>query len=191
MTVHSVSTTEGGVTSEIAQMLSSILDAASSENLEMLEAVEQIPLIQQATAALKHQDLATTRRLMNDPLEKIKEAFYSKHLRSDELTFLMINYDFVEGLFEEVVTANEGDYCCADKAEYLMECIVAFYQDGREIHHDYNGRETYFLPRKVFTTHDEIVAFFKAIWHLYYGSPKDYLKAKHHYAAMPGGTASV
>lgn len=48
---------------------------------------------------------------------------------------------------------------------------------GDKIEFNYNSEYTYHLPKKVFTTHEEIVMFFESLIHLYMGRPGKYFVA--------------
>ena len=58
-----------------------------------------------------------------------------------------------------------------------MEQLLRFLNSGEEISFDYSQEYTYQLPVRIFNTHDEIFTFFKALNHLYYGSPEPYLQS--------------
>lgn len=110
------------------------------------------------------------------PFESILNGFIAAELSSStELQFLLLNHTFISQHFEKIFEKLEGIACCADKSRIVLFKLYKFYKDGVEIAYD-NQEYTYFLPKKIFTTHKEIVEFFKALESLYYGNPKDYIR---------------
>lgn len=91
--------------------------------------------------------------------------------------FLLTQYDFVRAHFRRMVETYEGHACCADKTGAILSRLFAFYVSGTPIAFDPEAEYTFHHPKIIFTTHDGIVEFFEALYHLYSGSPAPYLTA--------------
>lgn len=111
---------------------------------------------------------------------KITNAKYTSQ-HSERIIFLMQHSNFIKAQFEKLIIKVEGMACCADKSKTILRRLLLFYTTGEEIVWDYNGEYTFHLPKQIFITHDEIIAFFEATSSLYYGSFEKYLEAMQQY----------
>jgi hypothetical protein len=96
---------------------------------------------------------------------------------SREVVFLFSNYRFIDNHISKIIESAEGASCSADKARAILNGIRDFYIHGREIFFNPDAEYTFHHPEKVFTTHDEIITYFKALYDLYHGHYKPYLLA--------------
>lgn len=112
------------------------------------------------------------------PFEQfIDGAIMSTVSNDDDVRFLLSKSHFIEIHIKKIFQRAEGEGCCADKARSVISSLVKFYKTGAEISFDYGGEYTYHLPKKILKTHEECVAFYKALKSLYYGSPDKYIHA--------------
>ena len=112
------------------------------------------------------------------PFDNFVDGFIrSKVSNNEDVVFIYKNNQFIERHFESVIKINEGWPCCADKSRTIMRGLVEFYSSGKEIQFNYDAEYTYHLPKKVFTSHAEIIGFYQGAKSLYYGNSDKFLKA--------------
>lgn len=96
--------------------------------------------------------------------------------KSLDLNFIQEQKNFLENHFVYQITAKEGGTCCYDKASTIVSHLELFFTNGTEIVFDYTQKYTFHLPKEIFTTHNEIITFYKALVSLFYGNPTLYLQ---------------
>ena len=164
--------------SDIGDVLNAIFNVVEEESKTRFESVASIPSIQKSVDAVRKGDLDAFFFSLTYPLSEIVDALISKELpNSPHALFLFKNSLFVEKHFERLIEKFDGSACCVDKTRNIMEQLLRFLNSGEEISFDYCQEYTYQLPVRIFNTHDEIFTFFKALNHLYYGSPEPYLQS--------------
>lgn len=92
-----------------------------------------------------------------------------------ESEFLIKNSDFVENAYQFWIEKIEGSACSYDKSGYIINSIIRYYTENKEIKHDYSDEKEYWLPKKIFTTHDEIIDYFYSLISLFHGNYEKYL----------------
>lgn len=95
---------------------------------------------------------------------------------NNDIVFLLINSQYVERHFAKLVTTKEGFGCSADKSRTIINSLFNFFKIGKEIKWNYEQEYTYHLPKNIFTSQEEILTFYEAIKHLYYGDCERYIK---------------
>lgn len=95
---------------------------------------------------------------------------------NDDVVFIYERSQFIENHFQKLIEKYENFTCCVDKSRTIMKSLINFFITGERIVFDYNAEYTYHLPKKIFTSHDDIVEFFKGLQDLYYGNPTKYLE---------------
>jgi hypothetical protein len=93
-----------------------------------------------------------------------------------DLAFIKEQKWFLENHFVYQITEKEGGTCCYDKASTIVSRLELFFASGAEISFDYTQKYTFHLPKQIFTTHNEIITFYKALVSLFYGKPMLYLE---------------
>jgi hypothetical protein len=93
-----------------------------------------------------------------------------------DIEFILLNSQFIERQFIELIRKIEGSACCADKSKSIMKRLIRFFETGEEITWDYNAEFTYGMPKMIFTTHNEIITFYQSLVKLFYGDPTPYIK---------------
>lgn len=109
----------------------------------------------------------------DDLLEGIVEHIFGDNY---EVAFLIKQYDFMYQHLEQLFTKFEGHACCVDKTRTVLANLLLNKARGTRIEFDYNGEWTYHLPKKILTSHEEVIKFFDAMINLYYGRHEKYLK---------------
>lgn len=113
------------------------------------------------------------------PFEQFVSGLISHEFSNDsDVNFILLNSDFIEQNFKEIVEKIEGMACCVDKSRTILKRLFNFYNSDKtkEIEFNYEAEYTYHLPKKVFTTHEDIINFYQALKFLYYGQSQKYLE---------------
>ena len=93
-----------------------------------------------------------------------------------DVEFIYKNYRYIEMHLINLFQRYEGSFACADKTRTVINSLVEFYTIGNKIEFNYEGEYTYHLPRKILTTHEEIIGYFEGLRGVYYGYPQKYLE---------------
>lgn len=112
------------------------------------------------------------------PFKEFVSGLISHEFSNDsDVKFILLNSSFIERNFKEIIEKIEGMACCADKSRTILKRLFDFYNSDKtkEIEFNYEAEYTYHLPKKVFTTHEDIINFYQALKSLYYGRGEDYL----------------
>lgn len=110
------------------------------------------------------------------PAEKYWSGFIRTELSENkEMDFFLIHSSFIQNNFRYWIEKKEGSACCSDKSRAIMKRLYNWFKDDKEIVFDKDEEYTYHHPKKVFTTHEEIVSFYDALHYLHYGNPNHYL----------------
>ena len=96
--------------------------------------------------------------------------------KSQNMSFLLRNYEFVEHHFCKLIIKEEGSSCSSDKSRTILKYLFDYFETGTVISFDYNQEYTYHLPKNILKTHEAIISCFEALHELYYGKPDKYLK---------------
>lgn len=157
-------------TEKIAQVMESMLDIFHQEENEFYKELSKNV---KATEIENHEDFY--RKLVR-PTEKYWGGFIRTEItESNEMVFFLINSNFIENHFRYWIDKKEGSAYSSDKSRAIMKRLYYWIKDEQKIIFDANEEYTYHHPKKVFTTHDEIDAFYLGLHHLHYGNPQQYL----------------
>lgn len=157
-------------TDSIKSVLSAMHDVIGKENAELYErlADENIKVDINDHESFFYQIIY--------PFHRYVSGLISTLISTDNnVEFILTHSDYLENAFRHWIVRAEGSACCADKSRTIMRRLLDFYRDGTKIVFDYDAEYTYHLPKKLFREHQEIVLFYEALQHMYYGDPKRYL----------------
>lgn len=170
--MNSTASNNTKTTAQITSFLESFSDGITSSNKELYKRI------------IKDSDITSFSNYEEFyfavlyPFENLMDGFVrSKILDNSDVAFLMLNSQFVERHFEEIIKTKEGWPCCADKSRTIISSLIKFYSTGEEIKFNYEAEYTYHLPKKVFNNHEHIVAFYEGLKSLFYGKSEKHLKA--------------
>jgi len=160
---------------DIKRVLESMLGAFVEESREAYQPVSSNEMVAKAVASARKGDYEQFYFGLRYPLDKVMDGLLADVTQSPEACFLLKNSRFVESHFQHIIEQREGAACSADKSRTIMRALLRFYLSGEEIRFSYDQKFTYHLPKMVFTTHDDIVGYFMALYRLYYGEPAAYI----------------
>lgn len=92
-----------------------------------------------------------------------------KGIKTHQAIFLSNNFSFVKSHLENIIVEKDGSSGCADKSRRLIKMYFNYFEYGMPLIED-------LLPEKILNNEEECVNFFNAIYSLYYGQTKQYLK---------------
>lgn len=111
------------------------------------------------------------------PYEQFLESVIESQLKINEKAkYFLLNIHFFENHITQLINRIEGSTCSVDKSRAIIRAIYYFLSEDRKIEFNYEGEYTYHLPKKILKTHDEIIKYYKALDHLYWGEEKEYLE---------------
>ncbi len=111
--------------------------------------------------------------IINDVLEFI-ESVPTNVCNNEDYVFIMMNSEFILGLFDNVFESFEGSIYCHDKSKARIQALLDFFRYGTEI----KGFDSYDKSAYL-NTHQEVMRFYRAVNSLYYGSPASYISCLH------------
>ncbi len=163
---------------EIPSVLAAMLEAGDAKNREashLLRPFMNEELVQRAISRL---DPSVFRLSVSFPLEGAVNGMLKDSLpgASGKALFLFQHADFVEHHAQWLITREEGHACCADKSRTVLRALARYLVMGEKAQFDFTQEHTYHLPKRVLHTQAQLVAFFNAVYRLYYGNPEAYLK---------------
>lgn len=163
---------------DVACTIEKILGAFADGDDALYQALADQPIVKKAfelAQQREHEDFYFT---LIYPLDRLIDGLLARALpESEPARFIMRNSEFVENQFVKLIERFEGGACSADKSRTIMASLLFSLITGKTIVFDYQQRVTYHLPKVVFTTHEEIMAFFDGIHRLYYGRSDAYVNA--------------
>ena len=163
---------------QIKEALESIFDALTKNSAQGFNAVRDMPLIKKAFELAQNGRYEEFYFALQYPFDEMVDALIDSAVpHGQEARFLMKHAQFVEGQFEKIIEKNEGTACCVDNSRFIMRSLFNHFTTGKEIELNRSQEYTYHLPKKVFTTHEQIVGFFDGVMRLYYGQYEPYIKA--------------
>lgn len=156
---------------EIEKVFTGLLSGMDKEEVSVFEKMK-------SEIDLTHvKDGETFDMFLNYELKKFLKGFIQQKFgKGSDIQFTLLNHQFIESHFARWIEKIEGSPCSADKSRTIMRVILRYHQTAEKIDWDYNQEYTYHLPKKIFTTHDEIFSFYESLKHLFYGNPTNYLK---------------
>lgn len=172
--IESVSSAE--LEKGITDIFSSFLAEEKKKALSILAKYGEEPEVQEAAEALRSLDYKKFGFSLLRHHKRISETLIEKELGDNpRLTFLLINQDYVSRHVRNLFVDIEGSACCADKERTVMRSLIKHFYKGERIEFNYLGEYTYHLPQIVLRDHESLVAYFEALYGLYYGNPKAYM----------------
>lgn len=160
----------------VAEVLGAILDNARDDAACSFQSVSSVPTMQRAAASAELGDFRGFYFDLQYPFEQVIDGLLEVAFPKDHRAqFLMRNSQFVQGQFRGVIERHEGRSCCTDKAGFLMSALLRFFRTGQEIVIDRDQEFTYHVPKALFQSHAEIMAFFDAVRSLWFGRASDFV----------------
>lgn len=157
---------------KIKNVLDRMLGNIEQENIDLYKKLVDEKLFK------KIEDVEDFYLLLIYPFEQFVSGLIRTEIsKNDEMDFLFIHYNYVESHFVKLFEEKEGRACSADKSRTIIRSLFNWMKTGKKIEWNYEQEYTYHLPKKIFKTHEDIIQFYEAIKHLYYGNPKKYLEA--------------
>jgi hypothetical protein len=127
------------------------------------------------------------------PLEKFLKGFVQTQFGADmNASWLFTHHKYVQRHFEALIVQHEGGACSVDKSRTIIHALAMFeLKKVESIVWNYEQEYTYQLPKKVFTTHESIVEFYKAVRSLYFGQITPFLSYMAHKKYLHEPTTEV
>lgn len=172
---------------DIKNVLEGLFSGIQESSKKSFASVADLPAMQAAATAVREGQAESFYYSLIYPLSKMVDGLLSSNLQSEDAKFLFKHSQFVERHYKRLFERFEGSACCADKSRTILRRLVKYFTTGEEIKFNYSGEVTYHLPVKIFKTHAQILQFYKALQHLYYGSPDTYLKAMSQLVVIASG----
>lgn len=164
--------------SSIKSVLSGLLAGINADNEKAYRELAETDIMKLARQKVEEGDPEDFYYGLLYPMEQVVEGLLESVLpQNDKAQFIFKHFDFVEQHVKTVIVRFEGSPCSADKASAVIRRLLGFYLKGHPVVFDPDEEYTYHHPKKVLTTHGEIVEFFEAIQRLYYGDGDAYFKA--------------
>lgn len=162
----------------MSEVLNELLANFEGESKAVYESVRFLEPTKEAVEYVKHNKPDYFRLMFVNKICKVVDGLLSSEIpQSREAQFLFKHADFVESHYKKLINNLEGGECSSDKSRTIIRSIAKSLRTDEEISFNYNQEYTYHLPVKIFRTHEEIMTFFKALYHLYYGNPDLYIAA--------------
>lgn len=163
---------------EIENVLGALLNSARLESSASFQKAMEHPQVAEAVLAAFKGDCDGFYFALQYPLSQVMQGLANYVVPgSDKAQFLLGHVSFVESQFRAVIEKYEGTACGADKTGFLLDSLLEFFKSGQPVVLDRTQKYTYHLPAKVFLTHDAILAFFDAVYSLYYGRSAPFVEA--------------
>lgn len=170
----------------IAEVLGAMLESFEKDDANAFATIANQPLIVRARGFVERGEIDDFYLFVIFPMEStlqslVRSAFAESATVDASMRqyaeFLFLHGGEIQRHYERLIRQVEGFACCADKSRTIMRRLLTYFIEGRKIEFDYSGEYTYHLPKKVFTTHEEIVEFFHGLHEFHYGTPDRYIKA--------------
>ena len=159
-------------------VVAALLGSEAEGGQRRLRAVEKSPGIVAARGMLQAGDMSGFYFALVYPLDETVDALLANEFpHSPELQFLFKEYSFVENHFLKVIEQREGPVCGFDKCQTVLAGLLDFLKTGKPLAYNFEQEYTFHLPRVVFRTHTEVVSYFDALHHLYYGRAEPFVRA--------------
>lgn len=165
-----------GMTNQIASIFSGIAGLMREEAVEAYRKVEEDPEISKAADALRLMDCIGFSDAARRRLKPIKGLLLSKLSADDRTEFLFMHASFVETHLERIIVEVEGSSAYVDKARHVLRRAASASALGIRVNLGADDPDAYWLPKKVFRMHEEIMAFVDALHSLYYGDADDFIE---------------
>jgi hypothetical protein len=164
------------LSNEMAAIFAGIGGLMREEAVEEYRKVEEDPEVTKAADALRLMDCIGFSEAANRRLKPFEGLLLSKLSADDRTEFLFMRAAFVEMHLERIIQDVEGRYAYVDKARYVLRRAASASALGTRINLGADDASEYWLPRKVFRTHEEIMEFVDALHSLYYGHADDFIQ---------------
>ena len=159
----------------IAEALGGLLEAISKEGVGLYRNLAGTNLVSKAAAAARNGDPEIFYLSLQYDLDQLLSGVVETEIPGKrDAHFLMLKSQFVGSHMDKLFRRYEGWPCSHDKTKTVMRSLMKFFKTGEKIQFNYNNEFTYHLPAKVLNEHDQIIAYFNALQHLYYGNPEHY-----------------
>lgn len=156
----------------IKEVLTGMVGMIDKENIELYEKLIDL------RNGREIKDIESFYFELIHPYRKFLKGLIKKEISNNsDIEFLLLNSTYVESHFATWIKQKEGWACSADKSRTIMSRLFSWFTSGAEIKWDYSQEYTFGFPKKVFTTHDDVIKFYESIKSLYYGNPQKYLDA--------------
>jgi hypothetical protein len=165
-----------GMTNQIASIFSGIAGLMREEAVEAYRKVEEDPDISKAADALRLMDCIGFSDVARRRLKPLEGLLLSKLSADDRTEFLFMHGSFVEMHLERIIEEVEGRSAYVDKARHVLRRAASASALGIRINLGADEPGAYWLPRKVFRTHEEIMPFVDALHSLYYGDADEFIE---------------
>lgn len=179
MTKKTEDITESSLASNLKQFFNALTDNQKQRRSDKFEQVKATPLVSNANHLLSAGRWEQFDWDLIDPLEDIATSIvedkYEGKTESGQLVFLLTKQTFIRGHLSRLFQTFEGLACSADKERTVFNAIARWLINGDEIKFNYNGDYTFQLPKKILTTHEDVICYFVSIYNLYYGRSDLYL----------------
>lgn len=151
------------------EILNSLVGSINDENIELFKKLYED----------KEFEIGTPEKFFYKytyPYEKLSDGMLRYEFgNNSDIIFLYNNYKFIERHFKKLIQEKDGMVCCADKSRYIVNSLVEYFKDGKDIVFDYDQEYIFHLPKEIFNTQDDIIEFYGSLKRLYMGDSKSYI----------------
>lgn len=162
--------------SALNDVFTGIFASIAKEQAEAFSQVAELPAVQAAREHVRDLDTGGFYYKFMHPIDNLVDGLLAAELPgSSDARFIFKNSQFVECHFRALIEQYDGNSCCADKTRTVVKALLTYLTTGKDIAFDHTQKYTFHLPKKVFTTHQEVLQYFKAVQRLFYGQSDAYM----------------
>lgn len=158
---------------KIKSVLNAMIGSIEKENVELYKKLSESIKYEADKDSVEDFDLKIIH-----PFKSYVKGLITVEISEDrDVQFILMNYNFIERNFKNLIETIEGSACCADKSRTIVKRLYHYFRDGKQIEFDYSGEYTYHLPKIIFKTHDDIIKFYIGLKDIFYGDYRKYIQA--------------
>lgn len=114
-------------------------------------------------------DIEEYERLITYPHKRLTNGVLKeKGIKTHQAIFIVSNFSFLKAHLETLIVKREGISSSSDKSRRLIKMYYSHFEHGVPLVDS-------FLPKETLSSENEALAYFEAIYSLYYGQPQKYI----------------
>jgi hypothetical protein len=164
------------ITNAINSLFSGITAEKNEKGSELYNALKEHIDFGSATKALERGKANMFDHHLLRPLSSLVDGIlYNNGIQDARLAFILKHGKFVERHFLTLIEQCEGSACSSDKSSTIMSRLVMHLMTGKHICPKEGDKLHYGHCSVIFTSDEDVLEFFDAIYALHYGKYNKYI----------------
>lgn len=108
--------------------------------------------------------------------EKFIDGYLKHSFKNNNTIYIYKNYYLLYKHLTRLFETHEGSACCADKARTILNVLIDYFEENKQIQFNYDSEYTYHLPKLILKNQEDVLEYYDSLIKLFSGNVLAYIE---------------